>query len=253
MSARFAMPWYARAAATVGRPVVLLAALAMSAPGEYQLARLAGWSPSVAWLMPVSVSVYAAVAAVIAATRPKGTAGRGSALVGAGVALALALAAQVVAHLISAGYVQSSAWLVAAVSAVPPVVVAHMLHLAAVPHASELEAMTALEDVGGQELADAEPEASTLGGRVAKLPVVDGLARRPQADTLPGLEPVAKVAKAPAKGGRSLEDIREAVAKLKADGQEVNGTTYAELVGVSARTARRDLEILAAAPLAVAA
>lgn len=58
------MPWYARAAATVGRPAVLLAALALSA--------------------------------------------------------------QVVAHVISAGYAGSSAYLVAAVSAVPPVVVAHM-------------------------------------------------------------------------------------------------------------------------------
>ncbi|WP_147266716.1 hypothetical protein [Streptomyces diacarni] len=48
--------------------------LAMSAPGEYALAVEAGWSQTVAWLMPVVVSVYAAVAAVIAATRPKGSA-----------------------------------------------------------------------------------------------------------------------------------------------------------------------------------
>ncbi|WP_338899693.1 HTH domain-containing protein [Streptomyces sp. TG1A-60] len=36
------------------------------------------------------------------------------------------------------------------------------------------------------------------------------------------------------------------MAKLKADGQPVNGTTYAKLVGVSGRTARRDLQALAA-------
>ncbi|MFF4652391.1 hypothetical protein [Streptomyces sp. NPDC001380] len=126
-------PWYARAAATVGRPVVLAAALAMSAPGEYALARLAGWAPAVAWLMPVTLSVYAGVAAVIAATRPRGAAGRVSAVVGSLAALGLALAAQMVAHLIETGHMASGAWLVAATSAVPPVVVAHLLHLASPP------------------------------------------------------------------------------------------------------------------------
>ncbi len=46
-------PWYARAVSAVGRPAVLLAALAMSAPGEYRLAVLAGWSGWVAALMPL--------------------------------------------------------------------------------------------------------------------------------------------------------------------------------------------------------
>ncbi|MFI6358871.1 hypothetical protein ACIBJF_41165 [Streptomyces sp. NPDC050743] len=60
-----------------------------------------------------------------------------SARIGAGFALALALAAQVTAHLIASGYAHSNAVLVAATSAVPPVVVAHMLHLAATRSASE--------------------------------------------------------------------------------------------------------------------
>ncbi|WP_155060541.1 hypothetical protein [Streptomyces blattellae] len=51
-----------------------------------------------------------------------------------------------------------------------------------------------------------------------------------------------------AKSGRSLEDIRAAVEELKATGQPVNGTTYGRLVGVSARTARRDTETLALCP-----
>ncbi|WP_181860737.1 hypothetical protein [Streptomyces diacarni] len=41
------------------------------------------------------------------------------------------MAAQVVAHLIAAGFMASGPLLVAATSAVPPVVVAHLLHLAA--------------------------------------------------------------------------------------------------------------------------
>lgn len=125
------LPWYARLATSYGRPAVLIAAIALSAPGEYQLARMAGWSPWVAWLMPFTISVYAAAAAALAASRPKGT--RASAIVGSGFALLLALAAQVVAHLLASGHMSAEWWLIAIVSAIPPAVVAHVLHLAATP------------------------------------------------------------------------------------------------------------------------
>ncbi|MGW2597128.1 hypothetical protein [Streptomyces klenkii] len=119
------LPWYMW--------LVLIAALAMSAPGEYDLARTAGWSPAAAWLMPLVVSVYAAGSAYLAAKLPKSTPGRRSALTGAAGALALALAFQMTAHLLDAGYVQGSAWLVAAVSAAPPLVVGHMMHMPSPP------------------------------------------------------------------------------------------------------------------------
>ncbi|MFE5602721.1 hypothetical protein ACFQ8O_26470 [Streptomyces coelicoflavus] len=110
---------------------MLVAAIALSAPGEYHLAREAGWSAWVAWLMPFTISVYAAAAAALAASRPKGL--RASAIVGSGFALLLALAAQVVAHLLASGHIVKDWWLIAIVSAIPPVVVAHVLHLAATP------------------------------------------------------------------------------------------------------------------------
>lgn len=240
-----ALPWYARPSAFI----VLGAALVMSAPGEYALAVLAGWSPWVAWLMPVCVSVYAAVAAMFVDSRPKGAPGRGTAILGAAGALALALAAQVTAHLIAADYATSSAWLVAAVSAVPPVVVAHIMHMVARAHGAAQEdaveepeapaAPNAEPDVED----DVEPDVEDVTGP-AELALLQGGASEP--DVLPlELEPVA-TSPAPAKGGRSLEEIRAAVAKLEADGQPVNGTTYGALVGVSDRTARRDLRALAA-------
>ncbi|MEW2580110.1 hypothetical protein [Streptomyces syringium] len=117
------MPWYMW--------LVLAGALGMSAPGEYHLAVVAHWDPAVAWVMPLVVSVYGAVAAHTAKSVPKGTLERRSAVVGALAALALALAFQVTAHLMAAGYVEESRWLVAAVSATPPVVVAHLMHM---PH-----------------------------------------------------------------------------------------------------------------------
>lgn len=127
-------PWYARAATSAGRPAVLAATLIMSMPGEYHVARFAGWSDPWAYGMPFSLSAYAGIAAVVAATRPKGARGRFSATVGAVFAIALALAAQVVAHLVNTGHMDhNQAWLIAVTSMVPPAVLAHLLHLAATP------------------------------------------------------------------------------------------------------------------------
>ncbi|WP_338932666.1 hypothetical protein WEB32_29825 [Streptomyces netropsis] len=247
------LPWYARPAAGI----VLLAAMVMSAPGEYALAVLAGWSPTVAWLMPVCVSVYAAVAALFVDSRPKGAPGRGTAIAGAAGALALALAAQDVAHLIALDYMESSAILVAAVSAVPPVVVAHIMHMVTrvAVAAQEESAVTPEELVENQEDAaaqdsDAELEPVTLrlvpGGADAPVDEEDAPETLfPTPDEAPEPDEAPK-ASTPGPSSRSLEEIRTAVALLKADGQEVNGATYGRLVGVSARTGRRDLKLLAA-------
>ena len=127
-------PWYARIATSAGRPAVLAATLIMSMPGEYHVARFAGWSDPWAYGMPFSLSAYAGIAAVVAATRPKGARGRFSATVGAVFAIVLALAAQVVAHLVNTGHMDhDQAWLIAVTSMVPPAVLAHLLHLAATP------------------------------------------------------------------------------------------------------------------------
>ncbi|MGW0495062.1 hypothetical protein ACWD0Z_06365 [Streptomyces sp. NPDC003007] len=127
-------PWYARLATTAGRPAVLAATLIMSMPGEYHVAKFAGWSDPWAYGMPFSLSAYAGIAAVVAATRPKGARGRVSATIGAGFAIVLALAAQVVAHLVQTGHMDhNQAWLIAVTSMVPPAVLAHLLHLAATP------------------------------------------------------------------------------------------------------------------------
>lgn len=127
-------PWYARVATTAGRPAVLTATLIMSMPGEYHVARFAGWTDPWAYGMPFSLSAYAGIAAVVSAVRPKGARGRVSAMVGAAFAILLALAAQVVAHLVGTGHMNGNqGWLIAITSMIPPAVLAHLLHLAATP------------------------------------------------------------------------------------------------------------------------
>lgn len=131
---RTSSPWWVRATTTAGRPVVLAAALIMSAPAEYHLARTAGFGDPYAYGMPLVLSSYAGIAAVVASTRTKGQRGYASATAGAISALTLAMAAQVIGHWITTGHMDgNSSWLVAIVSSVPPLVVGHLLHLAATP------------------------------------------------------------------------------------------------------------------------
>lgn len=121
-----------------GRPVVLLVALAMCAPGEYHLAEAAGWEDPWSFGMPLVLSAYAGIAAAVASTRYPGDRGRWSAIIGAGLALALAIAAQIVSHLITTGHVdEQQPWLIAVTSLVPPAVVGHLLHLAASPPSTD--------------------------------------------------------------------------------------------------------------------
>ncbi|MGC4928066.1 hypothetical protein [Streptomyces sp. DT117] len=264
------MPWYARAVFTTGRPLVLVAALVMSIPGEVRMAELAGWHGWITWLMPVCVSAYAACAAVISDIRRRAKApGRVTATIGAGVALGLALAAQVVAHLIDRGYMETSAVLVAAVSAVPPLVVAHMLHMAAMPAAQ----VTAAE-----QLRDLEEMATYLAGELAE--VLDlagrylvskshGIANTYEelaeaatdltatveelVDELTGeLAEAEKAEQKPrrqstAKKGVDLTVVKEAVDALTAEGAKVTGPTLAERLGCSVRSGYRYLETVKAA------
>lgn len=230
------LPIYARIAAIAGRPIVLVAALAMSAPGEYELAVTAGWSSHIAWLMPVCVSVYAGVAAVIAATRPKGLPGRMSAMVGAGLALLLALSAQMTAHLIEAGYADSGPILVAAVSAVPPVVVAHMLHLAAMPRTATDNAQASPADMAAP--------ADSLTAMAGQPEDSDRAVAGQQTDMTVDADSEAD---SPADNGRPTPDeIRVAVEALSAQNNRVaTGRDLAAYFGVSDRTGRRYLSMAA--------
>lgn len=141
---RPAAPLWVRGLTAGGRPVVLSVALLMCAPGEYHLAETAGWNDPFTYGMPVVLSAYAGIAAAVASTRRKGDRGRWSAIIGACLALGLAMAAQVVSHLITTGHViADQPVLIAVTSLVPPAVVGHLLHLAASPPDAHQDAQDA--------------------------------------------------------------------------------------------------------------
>jgi hypothetical protein len=135
-------PAHVRLARKYGQTAVLYAALALSAPGEYALAQMAGWDARFAWLMPAVMSLYAAIGASVAkaqkeaarvavGTRYENEAKRRSrnATTGALLALLMATAAQVTEHVITATVFGPTLWVVVVVSAVPPLVAAHVLHI----------------------------------------------------------------------------------------------------------------------------
>ncbi|MFG2850883.1 hypothetical protein ACGFZ9_09455 [Streptomyces mirabilis] len=218
MSTSARLPWYAY---VVGA-LVLAVALAMSAPGEYQLARAAGWGKIVAAGMPVCMSVYAVVAVWFTENRAKGEKGRGSAVAGAIGALGMTLTGQVVAHWIAAGYMNSSKELVAAVSAVPAIVAGHVAHMvirSARPVGAE--AQQAVEDQGQGEAA--VPVQPTLDGTESP---VDEVAKR-------------RARRRPGRPGPSVEELKQAAATLRARGEEVNGPNLARAMGRSRRQGTR--------------
>ncbi|MFJ8930569.1 hypothetical protein ACIRLA_28670 [Streptomyces sp. NPDC102364] len=129
-----ATPWYIKGILYVALPAACIAALYLSIPGEIDLARSAGWSERYAPAMPVCISVYALSAGAIATYRRKAELpGQATALVGSLMSLLLAMAAQSISHLIEQDYMVTSAALVVAVSCVPPLTIAHLVHMAETP------------------------------------------------------------------------------------------------------------------------
>lgn len=212
-------PLYARLTAALSKPLVLISALVISMPAEIRLARSSGFTGGFEFLMPLTLSVYSAASAVMAANRPRGTKGRVSAIAGSGVALSLALSAQVVGHLISSGYMTSGPWLVAAVSSVPALAAAHMLHLAALPKST----VSVTEQDQGQEGSDSD-ESDTEDS-----PSDECLATLPKGRSKP-----------------SLAALRDAALNLDAVGEKVTAKTLAKAFKVSERTGARYLSALTA-------
>jgi|SRR5881628_3553901 len=120
-----------------GVPAAAVLVLVLCAPGEQHLADLSGWSYRLSWGMAGLFTLYAGLAAVISTQLPTGARGKLSSVWGAVLSLGLAMGAQPVSHLFVTGYLTAEPrpplWLVAVVSSVPPLILGHLLHFAAMP------------------------------------------------------------------------------------------------------------------------
>jgi hypothetical protein len=125
-------PWWVTLLLDIGRPLVAVMILTMCAPGEHYLAVQSGWSETLAWGMPGTLTAYAGIASVVATKRPKKAPGRRTAIAGAVVSVALAMAAQPVAHLYGRhGLTAQLIWLTVIMGIIPAAVFGHLLHMGA--------------------------------------------------------------------------------------------------------------------------
>lgn len=249
-----ATPWYIRGILYVALPAACVAALYLSIPGEVALARTAGWSEHYAPAMPVCLSVYALSAGAIATYRRKmELPGQLTALVGSLMALLLAMSAQSISHLIEQDYMNSSALLVVAVSCVPPLTIAHLVHMAETPSqvkttSQQMTELTGMIDYLSVELTHVlsshTDEALTYSRNLAT--AYDKLTAGVQ-ELIEGAESDAEridAALSPRRGGGPKkavpeEKIKEAARELKAKGKRVSGPNLAALLGVGESTAAR--------------
>ncbi|MEV6112009.1 hypothetical protein AB0L59_05680 [Streptomyces sp. NPDC052109] len=241
------MPWYIKAVLRVALPAACLAALYLSIPGEISLASTAGWSARYAPAMPVCLSVYALSAGAIATYRRKAKLpGQATALVGALMALLLAMSAQSISHLIEQTYMAGSALLTVAVSRIPPLVIGHLIHMAETPS----QAVSASEEI--DELREANSHLLTaliahegkalLSRTVAVLGVIRhlelkaGAAVEKAAVTIDSIE----LDMAPRKRGGTRvtgQDIEEARERLARDsGEKATVARVCEFLGISQAT-----------------
>lgn len=129
------IPWWVPIFTDWGRPLAAVVVLVLCAPGEKHLADLVGWDGWLTWLWAGLLSLYAGISAVVATVRPRGSRGKATAVLGAALSLALAMAAQPISHMFTTGYLTAEPrpplWLVIVVSGIPPFILGHLLHLAA--------------------------------------------------------------------------------------------------------------------------
>lgn len=132
---RTSVPWWVPLFTDWGRPLAAVVVLILCAPGEKHLADLVGWDGWLTWLWAGLLSLYAGISAVVATVRPRGSRGKTTAVLGAVLSLALAMAAQPISHMFSTGYLSADPrpplLLVIIVSGIPPFILGHLLHLAA--------------------------------------------------------------------------------------------------------------------------
>jgi hypothetical protein len=127
-------PWWVTLMLDVGRPAVAALILTMCAPGEHFLAAQSGLNSKLAWGMPGTLTAYAGIAAVVATKRRKGLPGRRTAVLGAIMAVLLAMAAQPVAHLygrFGEPTREQQIWLIVVIGMIPAAVFGHLLHMGA--------------------------------------------------------------------------------------------------------------------------
>lgn len=180
-----------------GVPAAAVLVLVLCAPGEQHLGDLSGWSYRMSWGLSGLFTLYAGLASVISTQLPKGARGKTSSVWGAFLSLLLAMAAQPISHMFVTGYIDVTPrpplWLVVSVSSVPPLILGHLLHFAAMG-ASQRPVPVRVPVPAGQ---DTPKTPVTAGTRPRPRPVPVPVPVSPAAPVSPPAVPAAVPASRP--------------------------------------------------------
>lgn len=186
-----ALPDDERRALSAGIAFGLATAAAMSAPTLYQLARLIGFAPALAWLLPAAFDGYAATSIWFGRRVPRTHPAAAAARRNARLALAMTIACNGLYHLLAlAGAAIPKGvhiGLLVVVSSLPPFIVDRLLHLNSIANGTGTSATAPARS--------AEPATPAA----ARTPAAVTARREPESAALTGMPPAAARHETPAR------------------------------------------------------
>ncbi|CAM5334696.1 DUF2637 domain-containing protein [Streptomyces abikoensis] len=237
----------------VGMGAVGLAAAASSYAALQDLALRTSWWPWLSWLLPVTVDAYALTAVRVWLGRStRSRTARAWAKANAIGGIALSVAGNAVDHAAAAGVIPVSWPLIVAVSAIPPVVLGLLVHMAHLRH--QIPADSTPGGTGQQPAADGSPvpppgtppadaEGQTAAGGVPALPAP--VHDRSAADAHPPKRRrdrrtvAARRSRRALPSGKSDEELIAAARERMADGGEASATWLMKTYGIGTGRAAR--------------
>jgi hypothetical protein len=210
-----------------GVPAAAILVLVLCAPGEQHLGDLAGWGYRMSWGLSGLFTLYAGLAAVISTQLPKGARGKSSSVWGAFLSLLLAMAAQPVSHMFVTGYIsvepRPPLWLVVTVSSVPPLILGHLLHFAAMGAAERPRPVRVLSSVPEDKGQDNQsPVATVTQLRPRPVPSPVPVSLTPvSSPAVPSAVPVLSLTKGQTSGQRTGQPTGQSTVSLSSRAVEM--------------------------------
>jgi DNA-binding transcriptional ArsR family regulator len=235
----------------IGLAVVAASAIATSFSALTGLARIAGWSAHIAFTLPLIVDTLGVVGTKVWLSGPTGV--RPLARRVALLAIVCSVSGNIAYHLVAAGLLHPSVWLVVIIGATPPVALGLVGHVAA-----SLAAAPAIESAQAPEPAPVALPGLTESPAVsvALVPAVSVPDTDVRTDTEPDIiaDAVPDIAPDTASDTQRTSartprrtDTAAKLARLRDKHPDMSATELAARLGVTDRTVRRHLAALAAA------
>ncbi|MFF4220026.1 DUF2637 domain-containing protein [Streptomyces nondiastaticus] len=235
----------------LGMGAVGLAAAASSYAALQDLALRTSWWPWLSWLLPVTVDAYALTAVRVwlgrsTRSRTARTWAKANAIGG----IALSVAGNAVDHAAAAGVIPVSWPLIVAVSAIPPVVLGLLVHMAHLRHQTPADSTP--DGTAQHPAADGSPPPGTPPAEAEEQPAAEGVPAPPApvhdrsaADVRPPKRRrdrrtvAARRPRRALPSGKSDEELIAAARERMADGGEASATWLMKTYGIGTGRAAR--------------